>query len=486
MRKTQKHITAACSSIITAACVAALFPTIAMADSTLTTIPDYSVGKGSRGTFVQGTCASADGESVYVFKQNTARWPNLQRISLSSGKSTQVTLDSPSSEAIGHGNGMACTTVNGVEYLLVAPGSLDTAAKKSAHYLLVMRADGDQAHFVGKVNVPSSIIASVRSVAVTQVNGNVVNVLITAGKTMRSASFDMQALTGEKDEESQDQGEETTPEPDEGGDNPEDDGDDKDSGGDGGSDDQGDIVGPATVTATKIASISGYTAGNQGISVYTKGSTTWVFASYGGWTSPKSTVIAYTLKNNSLTKQCVRFVDGECETAFAAGGKLYLSVEGKTSYNQAYQCAADDKLIKCSLPNLNSITSNGWKSSGSKLSYATSLSISSKTVDNSALITATGKKRSYKTCITSVTLAKSCKKISKSAFSGFIKLKKVTTKNTKLTKTSVKGCFKGSKVTSITVKYKASKKKRKLLKKKYKKVFSKKNCGKKITITVKR
>ena len=61
------------------------------------------------------------------------------------------------------------------------------------------------------------------------------------------------------------------------------------------------------------------------------------------------------------------------------------------------------------------------------------------------------------------------------------KTKTVTIKSTKLSKKSVKNCFKGSKVKTVKVKV-GNKKLNKKYVKKYKKFFTKKNCGKKVTV----
>ena len=54
------------------------------------------------------------------------------------------------------------------------------------------------------------------------------------------------------------------------------------------------------------------------------------------------------------------------------------------------------------------------------------------------------------------------------------KTRTVKIKTKKLTKKSVKNCFKGSKVKTVKVPKKYAKK--------YKKIFTKKNCGKKVTM----
>ena len=72
-------------------------------------------------------------------------------------------------------------------------------------------------------------------------------------------------------------------------------------------------------------------------------------------------------------------------------------------------------------------------------------------------------------------------KIDKGAFKGCKKLKTLIVKTKKLTKKSVKGCLKGSAVKTVKVKV-GSKKANKTYAKKYKKIFTKKNCGKKVAV----
>ena len=82
--------------------------------------------------------------------------------------------------------------------------------------------------------------------------------------------------------------------------------------------------------------------------------------------------------------------------------------------------------------------------------------------------------------VTKVTLGKKVRKIKKGAFKG-TKVRTVVVKTKKLKKASVKGCFKGSKVKTVQVKV-GSRKVNKTYVKKYKKVFTKKICGKKIKV----
>ena len=72
------------------------------------------------------------------------------------------------------------------------------------------------------------------------------------------------------------------------------------------------------------------------------------------------------------------------------------------------------------------------------------------------------------------------KKIAKNAFKGS-KAKTVVLKTKKLKKSGVKGTFKGSKVKTVQVKV-GKKKVNKKYVKKYKKIFTKKNVGKKVKV----
>lgn len=86
----------------------------------------------------------------------------------------------------------------------------------------------------------------------------------------------------------------------------------------------------------------------------------------------------------------------------------------------------------------------------------------------------TGKK------IRKVTVGKNVKKLDKYAFAKS-KTTTVVLKTKALKKSSVKGCFKSSKVKTVQVKV-GTKKQNKKMVKTYKKVFTKKNCGKKVKV----
>jgi len=82
--------------------------------------------------------------------------------------------------------------------------------------------------------------------------------------------------------------------------------------------------------------------------------------------------------------------------------------------------------------------------------------------------------------IRNVTIGKNIKKISRNAFSGS-KATTVTVKTKSLKKASVKGAFRNSKVKTVKVKV-GTKKQNKNYVKKYKKIFTKKNAGRKVAV----
>ena len=84
------------------------------------------------------------------------------------------------------------------------------------------------------------------------------------------------------------------------------------------------------------------------------------------------------------------------------------------------------------------------------------------------------------TAATTVTISKNIKKVSSKAFSGS-KATKLIVKSKKLTKKSVKNSLKGSKVKTVKVKV-GTWKQNKAYVKKYKKIFTKSNAGKKVTV----
>lgn len=99
---------------------------------------------------------------------------------------------------------------------------------------------------------------------------------------------------------------------------------------------------------------------------------------------------------------------------------------------------------------------------------------------NKATVTAADVQNAASTGATSVVLGPSVKKVSKNAFKG-TNINTIVVKTKKLKAKSVKGSLKGSKVKTVKVEI-GSKKVNKKFVKKYKKIFTKKNAGKKAKV----
>ncbi len=120
---------------------------------------------------------------------------------------------------------------------------------------------------------------------------------------------------------------------------------------------------------------------------------------------------------------------------------------------------------------------NASKTSNNSVKEVT---VNTKTVTAKSLASAIRKAGGNVNTVTSVTLGKKVKSIKKNAFKG-TGVKTVIVKTKKLTRKSIKGSLKGSKVKTVQVKV-GSKAANKKVVKKYKKIFTKKNAGKKATV----
>ncbi|GEM_PF-1665961 len=105
-----------------------------------------------------------------------------------------------------------------------------------------------------------------------------------------------------------------------------------------------------------------------------------------------------------------------------------------------------------------------------------------KTVNAKALDKAVANAKGSSKYVTKFVLGKKVKKIAKNAFKAYKKVTTLQIKTKKLKKKAVKGSLKGSKIQKIQVKVSSSKKVNKKYVKKYKKIFTKKNAGKKVKV----
>ena len=109
------------------------------------------------------------------------------------------------------------------------------------------------------------------------------------------------------------------------------------------------------------------------------------------------------------------------------------------------------------------------------------VTVNVKTVNASAIDKAVKKAGGSNKYVTRIVLGSKVKTIKAGAFKKYGKVKTLELKTKKLTKKSVKNSLKSSKVKTVKVKA-GSKKVNKKLVKKYKKFFTKKNAGKKVTV----
>ncbi|MGI6590163.1 MAG: hypothetical protein ACOX1O_00900 [Eggerthellaceae bacterium] len=111
----------------------------------------------------------------------------------------------------------------------------------------------------------------------------------------------------------------------------------------------------------------------------------------------------------------------------------------------------------------------------------TTVKVNAKKVTASAIAKAIEKAGGKKKYVKTIVLGKNVKSIAKGSFKNYKKVKTITVKTKKLTKKSVKGSLKGSKVVTVKVNVGKAKADKNYVAK-YHKVFAKANVGKKVTV----
>lgn len=241
-------------------------------------IVDYD----KKGTFVQGVCADDGRRWAYVIKQNVQRKVNLQRVSLSTGRSERLGLGSAERSAIHHGNGMTYVRSGQTEYLVVAPG-------KGNKYLAVLAIHGKTAVLVGKAKTKAACSA----VTATEVSGGKARLLVCAGKgkSMRWADLDL-----------------------------------------------------STLKVFEHGKVTGF-KGTQGIAWSTSLGHQYVYGAHGNCsTTRQSHVTKFELKGTKLKKVWDKAIDGEAEGVIPANGTIWVATEGKTDYNKSHKLDSRDWL----------------------------------------------------------------------------------------------------------------------------------------------
>ncbi len=154
--------------------------------------------------------------------------------------------------------------------------------------------------------------------------------------------------------------------------------------------------------------------------------------------------------------------------------------DGKAVINAAADKAAVDIALKEAKAAVNDALAQIEQDREHVRSIKT-ITVNASTVNAKALAEAVEKAGGSSKYVTTFVLGKKVKKISKSAFKGYKKVKTLTVKTKKLKKASVKQSLKGSKITKVKVKV-GKKTVSKEYVKKYKKIFTKKNAGKKVSV----
>ncbi|MGI6032747.1 MAG: leucine-rich repeat protein [Coriobacteriales bacterium] len=166
----------------------------------------------------------------------------------------------------------------------------------------------------------------------------------------------------------------------------------------------------------------------------------------------------------------------EAESTLAKIKKAAANAGGKVGKTYTAGKGASKATYKVTSNSKNTVTYVKCKASKKSVTVPSTVKIKGKTYK----VTAVAAKALKGKKATKVTLGKNVKTIKKGAFKGS-KVKTIVVKTKKLTKKSVKGSLKGSKVKTVKVNVGKTKVDKKYVKK-YKKAFTKKNAGKKVTV----
>lgn len=161
--------------------------------------------------------------------------------------------------------------------------------------------------------------------------------------------------------------------------------------------------------------------------------------------------------------------------------------EAKTAVGEATTTDAVEAALNAAMSSVNSIKTKAQKAADKKAAAEAkartvkTVTVNAKTVSAAAVNAAVKAAGGSKAYVTKIVIGKNAKKISSSAFKGYSKVKTIEVRTRKLTKKSVKKSLKGSKITVVKVNVGNTKADRNYVKK-YKKIFTKKIAGKKVTV----
>ena len=171
--------------------------------------------------------------------------------------------------------------------------------------------------------------------------------------------------------------------------------------------------------------------------------------------------------------------------ALPAAGKVTTSDKAAIeAARKAYDALTADQKAKVSADILKKLIDAENALAEAEKKAVTSVTVNTKTVNAKAVNAAIAKAGGSSKYVTTIVLGKKVKKISKGAFKNYKKAKTLVVKTKKLKKASVKKSLKGSKISKVKVKVSKKKKANKKYVKKYKKIFTKKNAGKKVNVSL--
>ena len=150
---------------------------------------------------------------------------------------------------------------------------------------------------------------------------------------------------------------------------------------------------------------------------------------------------------------------------------------------KAYDALTDDQKKMISEDTLKMLTDAEKALAVAQKKAVKSVTVNTKTVTAKTVKTTITKAGGDSKYVTTIILGKNVKKISKSAFKNYKKAKTLVVKTKKLKRSTVRNSLKGSKITRVKVKV-GNKKTNKKYVKKYKIIFTKKNVGKKVKVSL--
>ena len=186
---------------------------------------------------------------------------------------------------------------------------------------------------------------------------------------------------------------------------------------------------------------------------------------------------------NEKAEKAAREVSGMIEDLPTADKVTIADKATIESAREAYDSLTDDQKKKVSEDTLKKLVDAETALAAAQVKAVKSVTVSSKTISAKTLKAAITKAGGSSKYVNTIVIGKNVNKISKNAFKNCGKTKTLVIKSKKLKKSTVKNSLKGSKITKVKVKV-GNKKTNKKYVKKYKTIFTKKNAGRKVKVSL--